>query len=256
LDAIGLGCHHVSVVSSEVWDEATAKSYDDDMATQFAPDVLGPTVDYLERLAAGGPVLEFAIGTGRVGVPLVERGISVTGVELSEAMVTQLRRKVDEKTLPVFVGDMATARVVGDFSLVLLVFNSISNLRTQHEQVQCFRNAARHLRPGGCFVLELWVPAIQGMSQGSDAVAREVTDGFAAFDTYDLATQACTSQTFSTQEDGSVRHDLGHFRYLWPGECDLMAIIAGMALETRVSDWTGEPFTSLSEKHVSVWRKP
>lgn len=244
------------MVSSDGWDEETASRYDDDVAAQFAPAVVGPAVDYLHRLAAGGPALEFAIGTGRVGVPLAEHGVPVTGIELSEPMVAQLRRKVDEKTLPVFVGDMATITVPGQFALVFLVFNSISNLRTQEEQVECFRNAARHLRPGGRFVLELWVPAIQRLAPGTDTVAVEARDGFAAFDTYDLVTQGCTSQTFTTQRDGSVRHDVGHFRYLWPSECDLMATLAGMVLETRMSEWTEEPFTSSSPKHISVWRKP
>lgn len=143
------------VASSEVWDEATAAAYDEDVAAEFAPDVVGPAVDYLYDLAEGRPVLEFAIGTGRIGIPLTARGAAVVGLELSESMVRQLRRKVDEETLPVVIGDMASATVPGEFSLVFLVFNSISNLRTQQEQVECFRNAARHLRAGGRFVIEL-----------------------------------------------------------------------------------------------------
>jgi SAM-dependent methyltransferase len=244
------------VTSSEVWDEATAATYDEDMAAEFAPDVLVPAVDRLYALAESGPVLELAIGTGRIGVPLVERGLAVTGIELSEAMVAQLRRKVDEQTLPVVVGDMARTAVAGEFSLVVLVFNSISNLRTQEEQVACFRNAARHLRPGGRFVVELWVPDLRALTSETDAVAREVRDGYAAFDTYDVATQACTSQSFATGPDGSVRHDIGHFRYLWPSECDLMATLAGLVLEERSADWHGTSFDSTSRKHVSVWRKP
>lgn len=243
-------------MSSDVWDEDAATRYDADVAAQFAPAVVGPVVDYLQRLAGDGPALEFAVGTGRVGIPLAQRGVAVTGVELSTAMVNQLRRKVDAATLPVVVGDMATVRVPGEFALVFLVFNSIANLRTQEEQVECFRNAARHLRPGGRFVLELWVPDVRALAPGSDALAREVRDGFAAFDTYDLATQACTSQTFSTQPDGSIRHDVGHFRYLWPSECDLMATLAGLTFESRLADWTAAPFTAASGKHVSVWRKP
>lgn len=244
------------MTSSEVWDEATAATYDEDVAAEFAPDVVGPAVEYLQDLAEGGPILEFAIGTGRIGIPLTARGAAVTGLELSEPMVMQLRRKVDDDTLPVVIGDMASATVPGEFSLVFLVFNSISNLRTQQEQVECFRNAARHLRAGGRFVIELWVPNIQGIAPGTDAVAREVRDGLVAFDTYDLATQQCTSQTFSSQSDGTVRHDLGHFRYLWPSECDLMASLAGLVLETRVASWDGSPFGSSSTKHISVWRKP
>ncbi len=244
------------MTSSEVWDEATAATYDEDLSEEFAPSVVEPAVDYLHKLAEGGAALEFAIGTGRIGIPLAERGVPVTGVELSEPMVVELRRKVDEHTLPVVIGDMASTRIPGEFSLVFLVFNTISNLRTQEEQVECFRNAARHLRPGGRFVIELWVPNIQNIAPGTNAVARDVQDGRASFDTYDLATQACTSQTFSRHPDGSLRHDIGHFRYLWPSECDLMATIAGLVLETRMADWRGSPFGASSTKHVSVWRKP
>ncbi|MFZ1485338.1 MAG: class I SAM-dependent methyltransferase [Nostocoides sp.] len=151
------------VSSSDVWDEEDAATYDADGAEYFKPEVLDPTVDFLERLADGGPALEFAIGTGRVGISLAARGVPVTGIELSAAMVAQLRLKVGEGELPVIVGDMATTMApgAGSFSVVFLVWNSISNLRTQAEQVQCFRHAANHLRPGGRFVIELWVPPIQ-----------------------------------------------------------------------------------------------
>lgn len=243
------------VTSSDVWDEATAAVYDEDMASEFAPDVVGPAVDYLYRLAEGGPVLEFAIGTGRIGVPLAERGVAVTGIELSAPMVSRLRLRMDEQRLPVVIGDMARTTVAGRFSLVCLVFNSISNLRTQSEQVACFQNAARHLQPGGRFVIELWVPDIRALAPTSNAVARAVRDGYAAFDTYDIATQECTSQSFTREADGTVRHDIGRFRYLWPAECDLMARMAGLTLETRVSDWNGADFTASSGKHISVWRK-
>jgi SAM-dependent methyltransferase len=178
----------VIVTSSDVWDEQTAARYDADSAGQFAPEVLGPAVDFLARLAGSGSALEFAIGTGRVGIPLAARGVPVTGIELSEAMLAQLRRKADEAALPVLVGDMATTRAPGEFSLVYLVFNTISNLRTQQEQVACFRNAARHLRPGGRFVIELWVPAIRRMPPGQNAVPASLAEGHLIFDTYDLAT--------------------------------------------------------------------
>lgn len=244
-----------AMTSSDVWDEATAAAYDTDLAAEFAPEVVTPAVDHLYDLAEGGPVLEFAVGTGRIGIPLAQRGVDVTGVELSEPMVARLRSKVDERTLPVVLGDMATTVVPGEFSLVYLVFNTISNLRTQAEQVQCFRNAASHLRPSGRFLIELWVPPAHRLVPGNDAVAMEVREGFAAFDTYDLATQACTSQSYLRDADGTVRHDIGHFRYLWPSECDLMAQLAGLELEARHEDWGGAPFTSASEKHISVWRK-
>src|SRR5437773_9183081 len=142
----------------EIWDAEAAQNYDTPGSGMFAPEVLGPTVDRLCELAGDGPALEFAIGTGRVAIPLRERGVPVTGIELSSAMIGQLRTKVDEATIPVVMGDMASATAPGKFALVYLVFNAISNLMTQAAQVTCFRNAARHLAPGGRFVIELWVP--------------------------------------------------------------------------------------------------
>ena len=244
------------MTSSEVWDEQTAETYDADSAEMFAPEVLDPAVDVLARLAGGGAALELAIGTGRVGIPLAARGVPVTGIELSTAMVAQLRRKVDEATLPVVIGDMATTTVQGTFSLVYLVWNSISNLRTQAEQVACFRNAARHLIPGGRFVIELWVPPIRRLPPGQQAVPMTLDPGHLVFDTYDLTTQQCTSHHYWQRADGSTRYGSGSFRYLWPAECDLMAQLAGLEPESCWGDWHGSPFTSESESHVSVWRKP
>jgi SAM-dependent methyltransferase len=211
----------------------------------------------LERLAERGPALEFAIGTGRVGIPLAGRGIPVTGIELSRAMVAQLRRKIAADELPVVVGDMATATApgAGSFSLVYLVWNSISNLRTQAEQVACFRNAARHLRPSGRFVIELWVPPVHRMTPGQPAVPMSVDDGHLIFDTYDVVTQECTSHHYYRDADGTIRYHAGHFRYIWPTECDLMGQLAGFEVESRFADWSGTPFDAASESHVSVWRK-
>ena len=244
------------MTSSEVWDDATAERYDETSAEMFAPDVLGPAVDFLAGLAGDGPALELAVGTGRVAVALAARGVPVTGIELSPAMVAQLRRKVDEDTLPVVVGDMATTTAGGGFSLVYLVWNGLSNLRTQDEQVRCFHNAARHLRPGGRFAVELWVPPLRRLPPGQLAAPMTVSDGHLCIDTYDLATQLCTSHHYRSGPDGTTTYGAGHFRYAWPAECDLMARLAGLELETRVADWDASPFTSDSESHVSVWRKP
>jgi SAM-dependent methyltransferase len=244
------------MTSSEVWDEETAERYDATSAEKFAPEVLGPTVDFLARLAGSGAALEFAIGTGRVGIPLAARGVPVTGIELSAPMVTQLRHKADEATLPVVIGDMATTTVPGEFSVVFLVWNSIANLRTQAEQVACFRNAARHLSPGGRFVIELWVPPVRRLPPGQLAVPISVGDGHLLFDTYDLTTQQCTSHHYRREAGGTTRYGSGNFRYIWPAECDLMGQLAGLELEERFADWDGSPFTSDSESHVSVWLKP
>jgi len=244
------------MTSSEVWDRATAERYDEASAEMFAPAVLDPAVDLLAGLAGSGRALELAVGTGRVAIPLTASGVPVTGIELSAPMVEQLRRKVDEATLPVVVGDMATTTVPGEFSLVYLVWNSISNLRTQQEQVACFRNAARHLAPGGRFVIELWIPPIRRLPPGQVAVPMSMTEGHLVFDTYDLVTQQCTSHHYRSEPDGSTRYGTGSFRYLWPSECDLMAQLAGLELEARYADWDRSPFTGDSESHVSIWRRP
>jgi len=244
------------MTSSDLWDEEDARRYDEASAAMFAPEVLDPAVEFLARLAGDGPALELAIGTGRVAVPLAARGVPVQGIELSEPMVAQLRQKVDERSLPVAVGDMATTRVPGEFSLVYIVFNTLGNLRTQQEQVACFRNAARHLRRGGRFVIELGVPAIRRLPPGQLAVPFDVGERHLGFDTYDLATQAGISHHYWPDEDGQVRYGVHHYRYVWPAECDLMAQLAGLELEARLADWDGTPFTSDSESHVSVWLKP
>ena len=244
------------MTSSDVWDEATAARYDESAAEKFAPEILEPAVDFLARLAGSGPALELAVGTGRVAVPLAARGVPVTGIELSQPMVAQLRRKVDEAALPVVVGDMATTTVPGEFSLVYLVWNTISNLRTQEEQVECFRNAARHLSRGGRFVIELWVPPLRRLPPGQVAVPFDVGTRHLGFDTLDVVTQRGTSHHYSAAEDGTTRYGFSNFRYVWPAECDLMARLAGMELEERFADWDRSPFTSESESHVSVWRKP
>lgn len=245
-----------TVTTSDVWGQEEAERYDTSQTGMYAPDVLNPTVDFLAELAGTGAALEFAIGTGRVGLALAARGVPVTGIELSEPMVGQLRKKVGEAELPVIIGDMATATAGSDFALVYLVFNTISNLRTQAEQVECFRNAARHLRPGGHFVIELWVPPIRRLAPGQQTVAMDVRDGHASFDTYDLVTQDCTSHHYDRDADGTIRYGSGRFRYVWPSECDLMALVAGLEFESRFADWHRRPFTSESDGHVSVWRKP
>jgi SAM-dependent methyltransferase len=240
--------------SSDLWDAEMAESYDETSAFMFAPDVLDPAVRFLAELAGDGPALEFAIGTGRVAIPMVERGVPVAGVELSQPMADQLKRK--RKDIPVVVGDMATSTVPGQFSLVYVVWNSIGNLRTQAEQVACFRNAARHLAPGGRFVIELWIPGIRRFPPGQAAVPFHVGQHHVGFDTYDLTTQQGTSHHYRRQSDGTVAYGASNFRYIWPAECDLMAQLAGMYPERRVADWNGGHFTSESENHVSVWRKP
>ncbi|MFF8835609.1 class I SAM-dependent DNA methyltransferase [Streptomyces sp. NPDC015130] len=252
------------MTSSELWTRATADRYDAEETEMSSAAVLGPTLDFLAELAGEGPALEFAIGTGRVGVPLRERGVPVSGIELSEHMAAVLRRKADEDTLPVVIGDMATTVVPGEFTLVYLVYNTITNLLTQAEQVECFRNAARHLRPGGRFVIELGVPPLRFLPPGQVAVPFDVSERHLGFDTFDLVEQVLVSHHFTRDDeggneddgDGRYRRSNSRHRYAWPAELDLMARLAGLERERRVADWDGAPFTQDSAKHISVWRKP
>ncbi|MFJ2514136.1 class I SAM-dependent DNA methyltransferase [Streptomyces griseoviridis] len=254
----------MDVTQQQLWDVGAARSYDTPGTGMFAPDVLGPTVERLAELAAGNAALEFAIGTGRVGIPLAGRGVPVTGIELSEAMVARLREKADETALPVVIGDMATTVVPGTFGLVYLVFNTISNLQTQDEQVECFRNAARHLGPGGRFVVELWVPELRRLPPGQSATVWRSESGYVGMDVYDVLEQRAVSHHFHfdaeeahrTGRTDAVRLGLSPHRYIWPSELDLMGRLGGFELESRHADWSGAPFTADSRSHVSVYRLP
>jgi SAM-dependent methyltransferase len=233
-----------------------ARTYDELSARMFEPAILGPTVDCLAELAQGGPVLEFAIGTGRVAVPIAARGIEVAGIELSEDMLTELGAKPEAASIRAVEGDMAVTRIEGEFSLVYLVFNTISNLTTQDEQVECFQNAARHLRPGGRFLIENGVPALRRLPPGNPAVPFTVTEDYIGIDDFLDRThhQISRSRHFYRRRDGAFREFIAPFRYVWPSELDLMARIAGMKLEHRWAGWDRSPFTSESESAVSVWR--
>lgn len=238
----------------DIWDEEIAARYDTPGTGMFSPDVLGPTIDRLAELAGAGRALEFAIGTGRVAVPLCERGVPVSGIELSPAMVAQLRTKADETTIPVILGDMAAATAPGNYSLVYLVFNTISNLLTQVAQVECFRNAARHLVPGGRFVIELWVPELRKLTPGSDFAVAQPEPGHFCLDAYDVISQHVVSHHFLFGDGRRARLHRTSHRYIWPAELDLMAQIAGFELESRHGDWLRTEFTAESRSHVSVYR--
>lgn len=235
-----------------------ASTYDRTIAHMFAPEVLDPAVDCLESLAEGGRVLEFAIGTGRVALPLAQRGVDVAGVELSADMLIELRRAPGGVDIHAVEGDMATTRVEGEFSLVYLVFNTITNLTTQDEQVACFENAARHLAPGGRFVIENGVPSLRRLPPGAVGVPFTVTDDYLGIDDFIDRThlQISRSRHFHRTADGTFREFTAPFRYVWPSELDLMARIAGLTLEHRWAGWDHSPFTGDSASHVSVWRRP
>lgn len=239
---------------ADIWDEAAAASYDTPGTGMFAPDVLGPAVDRLAALAEGGAALEFAIGTGRVALPLRAQGVPVAGIEIAPAMLAKLRTKADEAAMPVVLGDMTTASVPGSYSLVFLAFNGISNLETQEQQIACFRNAARHLQPGGRFVIELWVPEMPGRTAAAQVNVVRAEDGYMLVDTVDPLAQHVVSHHFRYGSDGKATLFRSAHRYVWPSELDLMARLAGFALESRHADWQGSPFTATSTSHVSVYR--
>lgn len=241
---------------ADLWDVEVARRYDTPGTGMFAADVLGPTVNRLTQLAEGGPVLEMAIGTGRVAVPLAARGVRVTGIELSQPMVDRLRTKVDEATIPVVLGDMATARAPGRYALVYLVYNTIANLLTQDEQVECFRNAARHLGPRGRFVVELWVPELRKLPPGQPATVFAAEPGYVGLDTYDVLRQRVVSHHFYFGDGRRAEIFRTPHRYVWPGELDLMGQLAGFTLESRHADWSGADFAAESRSHVSVYRLP
>ena len=237
------------------FDERVAARYDESVAEMFEPSGVEACVAFLAALAGSGRALELGIGTGRIALPLAQRGVPVCGIEMSQAMVARMRAKPGGTDVPVTIGDFATASADGTFSVAYLVFNTISNLTTQAAQVECFRNVAAHLAPGGCFVIEVDVPELRQLPPGETIRAFHVSETRWGIDEYDVATQGLTSHHFELV-DGRLERLSIPFRYTWPAELDLMAALAGMRLRERWSGWSREPFTSDSRTHISVWEKP
>jgi SAM-dependent methyltransferase len=234
--------------------EEVAAKYDksSEHDPMFSPEAIDPVVDVLVALAGDGRALELGIGTGRIALPLAKRGIPVHGIDLSEAMVARLRAKPGAENIGVTVGDFATTKVEGTFTLAYVVYNTIQNLTTQDAQVACFQNVADHLEPGGCFVIEVGLPDLKG----EKLRIFDFGDTHIGIDEYDVANQGLISHHYARTADGTFRYSWGPFRYVWPSELDLMARLAGMTLRERWSGWKGEPFTSESTKLVGVWEKP
>jgi SAM-dependent methyltransferase len=237
------------------FDESVASTYDDIPEPMVDGTPVAEAAKVLRDLAGGGRVLELAIGTGRVGLPLAALGVDLAGIELSQAMLARLRAKPLGRDLPVVVGDMTSARAGGEFSLVYLVFNTIMNVTTQAGQVEVFRNAAAHLTPGGRFLIECGVPDLRRLPYGETAVVFDRTDDHVGVDEYDVANQGVVSHHFTRRGD-RWDYGAGSFRYAWPAEMDLMADIAGLRLVDRWHGWDRRPFTSDSPHHVSIWQKP
>ena len=235
--------------------ERVAARYDESEAEMFDPAAVDPVVDFLVELAGEGRALELGIGTGRIALPLAQRGVRVHGIELSKAMAARLRAKPGGEDIGVTIGDFSTTTVDGTFSVAYLVFNTIGNLTTQAAQVACFRNAAAHLDPGGCFVIEVGLPELQRLPPGETMRVFHASETHWGVDEYDVATQGLTSHHFELV-DGRFERNSVPFRYVWPSELDLMAQLAGLSLRERWGGWKREPFTSDSRKHVSVWEQP
>jgi SAM-dependent methyltransferase len=235
--------------------ESVAAGYDDPSDEMNSEAVVGAAVDFLVERAGGGRALEFAIGTGRIAVPLARRGVRVSGIDLSTAMVARLRAKPGAERIGVTIGDFATTTVGEQFSIAYLVYNTIGNLTTQDAQVACFRNAAAHLEPGGCFVIEVGIPDLQRLPPGETFVVFDAGESHWGIDEYDVTRQGLVSHHFDLV-DGSYERLSMPFRYVWPAELDLMAQLAGMTPRERWGGWNGEPFNGDSRTHVSVWQKP
>jgi SAM-dependent methyltransferase len=229
--------------------------YDETRDPMFAPEVVDPAVDFLAALAGTGRTLELGIGTGRIALPLAARGVPVHGIDLSTDAIDRLRAKPGADAVGITVGDFSVVHVDGEFRLAYLVFNTIMNLTTQEAQVACFRNVARHLGPGGCFVIETMIPELRRLPPGERFVVFDGSENHFGVDEYDVANQGLISHHFDIGPHG-VTKSQGPFRYVWPAELDLMAQLAGMELRERWADWHRNPFTSESRSHVSVWEKP
>jgi len=243
------------VNEDDYFDDGIAATYDETSGDMFDPAVVDPAVEFLAELAGGARALELAIGTGRIALPLAARGIPVHGIELSQAMVARLRAKPGGTDVGVTIGDIATTTVDGTFSLVYLVYNTIMNLTTQAAQVACFRNAATHLEPGGCFVIEVMIPQLRKLPPGETFHVFDGGERHWGIDEYDVVNQGLVSHHLE-EVDGARSRFSVPFRYVWPAELDLMAELAGMSLRERWGGWKREPFTSESDTHVSVWEKP
>jgi SAM-dependent methyltransferase len=223
-------------VPESQFDEWIAQRYETLWPELFDPAVVDPAVGFLASRAGAGPVLELGIGTGRIALPLSRRGVRVQGIELSPAMVARLQEQEGGSDIGVTVGDFATAKVDTTFTLAYLVRNTIMNLTTQDEQVECFRNVAGHLEPGGRFVIEVVVPALRQLPQGEAVRAFTITPAHLGFDEYvDTAAQVSVSHHYWVI-DGQLHTRSAPFRYVWPSELDLMARLAGMTLRERWSD--------------------
>ncbi|MDT8305485.1 MAG: class I SAM-dependent methyltransferase [Anaerolineae bacterium] len=241
---------------AEHYDETTygerIASIYDELYSAYDP----AAIELLAELAQGGQTLELAIGTGRIAIPLQQRGVSVAGIDASEAMVARLRAKAEGADIPVTMGNFADVAIDGQFDLIYIVFNTFYALREQEEQVRCFANVAQHLKPDGRFLIEAFVPDLCRFDRGQRVSVVDLGGERVQLDAgqHDLAKQEVRSRHILISEDGIQLFPV-HLRYVWPAEMDLMARLAGLVLAERWGGWQREPFTSASGSHVSVYRR-
>jgi SAM-dependent methyltransferase len=240
---------------AHIWEREIAEVYDATSAAMFDPSVLDPCVEFLASLAGDGAALEFAIGTGRVALPLSQRGVSVSGIELSPDMVDQLKAKLGADQIPVAIGDMTTTRVDGSFNLVYVVWNALTNVTTQDEQLEVVANAAAHLVQGGHFVVEVVVPQLRHIPAGELGRVFTLEEDHIGIETFDdLVGQVSWSHHWIHVDGRLLRHSAPS-RQLWPSELDLMGKMSGLRLTERWTNWSRQPFSSDSPQQVAVFEK-
>jgi SAM-dependent methyltransferase len=242
-------------MGSVTWGRELADVYDTVYAAEAEPSTLNPMVDRLAELAGAGPALEFGVGTGRVALALSGRGVPVYGIELSSYMVERLRAKPGADSVRVTIGDMTTTRVAGVFSLVYLVANAIMNVTTQDEQLAVFANAAAHLEPGGCFVIEVMVPQLRRVPTGEVARVFTLAADHVGVETLDdVVGQVAWSHHWMSVNGRLVRHS-APYRYVWPAELDLMGRLAGFRLRARWAGWDGSAFGAHCDNQIAVFER-
>lgn len=233
--------------------ELNAEDYDE----LHDPGTTDECVNLIAELAGSGSILELAVGTGRIALPLIQKGLSVHGIEGSERMVSKLRAKRGGDSMPVMVGDFADVGIDGPYDFVFLVFNTLFNLTSQDDQVRCFRNVAERLRAGGAFLVEAVIPDVSGFHDGYRVRTKHVDFGAAWLEAakYDPVRQLVEFQRIRITNDGVKLVPLP-MRYAWPSEIDLMAQLAGLRLKYRWGGWDRTAFTAKSTMHISVYEKP
>ena len=230
-----------------------ANDYDEDIYPLNTREFVLPTVDILEKLSPGKDVLEFAVGTGRIAIPLSKRGFQLWGMDDSKKMLEVLSKKEGNQNVHIVYGDMSKTKLDKQFDMVYLIFNGITYLLDLEKQVDCFQNAANHLKPGGIFVIETFIPRIDQIVK-DDIAPYALEEEYLGFDKYDRINQIVTSYQYNLASKDTESYQTKH-RYLWPSELELMGKLTGFELLHKWENWEEEPLTSTSEDCIMVWKK-